>query len=77
MFLQWEGYVNMNRNLVDSQMHQNDLPDLAETSYFYMDYAYRANGDIMCDFCKRPYKFHPYYLDSHDHQLCNGDVVHL
>lgn len=48
-------------NLVDSQIHQNDLPDLAETSCFYMDYAYRANGDILCGFCKRPYKYHPYY----------------
>ena len=40
------------RNLVDIRLHQNDLPDLAVNDYFFSDYLYQANGEILCDFCK-------------------------
>lgn len=62
------------KNLVDNFLHQNDL---LEDDSNVNDYWYRANGDCVCDFCQRFYKDHQYYLGSHDHQICNGDVVHL
>jgi hypothetical protein len=44
----------------------------------------RANGDVECPTCKKPYRAHRYeraILDQHGqpyiHRLCNGDLVKL
>lgn len=43
------------------------------------EYIRRVNGDIECEICNNPYKFHPYdqeilefYPEYYLHKLCNG-----
>ena len=70
--------MELYRRAIFDQLHQNEWIRgcIGKYEMEILKRQYRANN-LVCGFCKKLSQDHNYYLDTTDHQLCDGDVVHL